>query len=204
MSQLIQKYFDKAIAYLSQQTPGRCRKYQLKSAIRKCFDRPMFVISHRTSQMDIDRTFCTISNALANWKPGTLPYLFVAYVWTDYHLRVIKDFHSYDTFCKEELESFLEMTYKFVEFQKEELHVHGLEKVLRYRLHKACFELQDLIRSLFFPNFQQNRCKGYLDIYKEELIQKTCHPSRVEWWTDFEEYNELFGHFVSQDKKWNE
>ena len=41
--------------------------------------------------------------------------------------------------------------------------------------------------------YRMQKTKELHDQIFEELIRTTWHPRRVEWWTDFEEYREIFG-----------
>lgn len=186
---LIRKHFDEAIQYLAQQTPGRCKKAQVECALRKCFDFPMYIVQD-SSLHNILLTSNAISKELSNWKPGNLPHLFVAHTWCKYHLDVIKNC-SPSVFFPAEISTILAYNSTLDQYRPT-LEYHGLEKILRHRLCKVCYELRDLIHCLYFPEARQKKAKEQLDVYKEELIQRTCHPSRVEWWTDFEEYRELF------------
>lgn len=60
-------------------------------------------------------------------------------------------------------------------------------------LRATCLELSDLYKCLTCVEYVREKCARYLGTYKEELMARACHPSRVAWWMAHDEYSELFG-----------
>lgn len=67
---------------------------------------------------------------------------------------------------------------------------YGLPNVLFSLLCTEYDQLFELVYSLY-PKVREEETTKRLEIFKEELVEKACHPMRVEWWMDFEEYREL-------------
>ena len=54
-------------------------------------------------------------------------------------------------------------------------------------------EVCDLYYSKVNRTYAPLKAKERLEVYREELIQKTWHPSRVQWWMSEDERMDIFG-----------
>jgi hypothetical protein len=60
-------------------------------------------------------------------------------------------------------------------------------------IKKKCEEIRDLyLMKTENQVYHLLKRLNMMRAIKEELIQKTCHPSRVQWWMDEEEKQEVF------------
>ena len=61
------------------------------------------------------------------------------------------------------------------------------------RITRRREEVCDLYYAKFHPRYALMRCKKNLEVYMEELMKATWHPSRVQWWMSEDEKQEIFG-----------
>lgn len=170
----------------------------LKAATRRCFDTELYV--KPTSIECQKHTMHEILGEMA-WHPqGTLPQVFCVYTVMKYANEIL--------FTKRGEHSVIEQEPKLAEAifgrtveirataEKNLLNSefsHPIMQRMLKNLIELCKNMNEMYKCLLDPEYQKTKCVESLQSFKEELMQKACHPKRVQWWMDTEDYTEIFG-----------
>jgi hypothetical protein len=63
---------------------------------------------------------------------------------------------------------------------------HRVESAFLEKILAACDEFIELYQSLMDPEYIQRQTHARVDVFREDLMRVTWHPSRAPWWMDEE------------------
>lgn len=182
------------------ETKTKLHHMKLKAAHRRCFVNPFF--DAPTTHEKQVRTLQEMLGEMRWHKQGSLPQVFCVYAAMKFSLEILKTKHGEESAIEKETRLATVMMERAEEIHKSAVanltgndpdHDHPLYKEFFAQLILICEEMHELYSSLMVPEYQKTKCVEFTNMFKEELMQKTCHPSRVQWWMDVEEYAEIFG-----------
>lgn len=171
---------------------------QVKAALKRAFDVPMFLPPSKEQATQV-RTIRTLMT-LAEHQEG-LTHNFTIYVLNRYILEILKTRQGQDSVVDnpafgavvleraKQMDLEVDGVYDRVPaFAKCKVHRRILDST-----RATCKEISELFQSLYRPEWVQAKAKEFTYTVGEELMAKACHPNRVQWWMDTEEYKEIFG-----------
>lgn len=176
---------------------GKIHASSVKAALKKCFDVPVY-----TEPSDVvaqTNTLAFLLNELSGYSINSLPRVFIGFKLMAYTTEILQTksdkgsvIDTYPGLSK----VFLDRTIEIAKTSREQLEntpeSHKVMVKLLCELINLCDLANELYLSIYNEEYKKTKCILALDKFKEELIQKTCHPQRVQWWMDYEEYQELF------------
>lgn len=142
---------------------------------------------------DQHKTLREMIHHMSVFDKDTIPKLFMELQIVKYSLDILRTKRGKDSAIETKSTFFLNRIFKLQNACAKFPKTNPVFIEIAGHMFETCEKVYVLYSSLYVQEYQQERCKACLDMYKEELIQKTCHPLRVQWWTDHEEYAEIFG-----------
>lgn len=173
---------------------------KLKAAYRRCFETPVY--SKPTTVTSQANTLAAILADMAWYKHGSLPQVFCVYTAMKYCLEVLQTYHGEASMIEKDTKMGPVLLDRAIDIRKTAVENleggdpsfdHPLTRELFARLIEVCDKTHELYSALLVPEYQKTKCVETTQRFKEQLMQKACHPKRLQWWMDFEEYQEIFG-----------
>jgi len=182
-------------------TQTKLHHMKFKAAWRRCFEMP--VCGAPTTCDNQASALFAMFDEMRFYKQGSLPQVFCVYSVMKFSLEILKNKRGMENSVIEKEGKLgtvlMDRTVRIQETAVDMLtgndtdHDHPIYKEIFAQLVVICEEVRDLYSSVMLPEYQKTKCVESLQQFKEELMQKTCHPSRVQWWMDQEDYQEIFG-----------
>lgn len=85
---------------------------------------------------------------------------------------------------------------KIPDLQTQSKEMQDLAPTETYLVRQIQDKLQkvlDIFQSIHDPMYFQTKTNHMTQTILQELVERTWHPSRVQWWMPFDEYTEIFG-----------
>jgi hypothetical protein len=130
-------------------------------------------------------------------EENSLGYMFAVNVMFKFALDILRKYHGEDSILEKHPDFgdlILEKATRFRNMARRALWEtsNPVRKHYLSEIEKKCVEIRDLYQIKTSRNYLLiQQVKTMLRI-KEELIQKACHPSRVQWFLDEEEKKDIF------------
>lgn len=170
---------------------------QVKASFRKCFDVPIY---EPPNSDIVDQAFHIriMLDMINKCKESRRTRIFHVYGSMSFILDILRLYRGENNVLEENVNTFGKMVLEKaialqVELQDLVYFECPITKEIATRLCKICKEIEELFCAITDPLFVQLQTYIRVETFKEELIQKTCHPKRVQWWMDTAEYCEIFG-----------
>ena len=191
--------FDRASMYLCQRyKPEKQNPAQIRAAIKMIQTVPFEEIratgKHETVRLLMSKTDIDPGSYYREYGSEYATLILYRYL-----LEILRSDENVSECCSISMDTFLEkagnMRKEFRDFyeQKPENKKCKVYTLLVELLVAAGDEFTDLYYAKRGIDYRQIQATKNLSVIREELMQKTWHPSRVEWWMDEEEYTEMFG-----------
>lgn len=173
---------------------------QVKAAFRRCFDLSVY----QTPVPSVESQTRVIRDILVSMETHNADQrlrVFHGYVSMRYILEILRTFREDESIMEKHSDKFGKAVLrKAIELQNELqdslISDCPVFKEISKRLVYVCEEVEELYYVLTDPLFVQIRTYSQVMVFKKELIERTCHPKRIQWWMDYEEYNDIFGVYV--------
>lgn len=147
---------------------------------------------------DVERqtkTMLYLMSIVGGKRPNTIIDWFASCVTLEYLRKIQITYRGLESVVDNELFPYILHKSRLFQLEAEAAWETSENPVLR-TLWNECMrigrECEENFCAQHVPDFPMSKALAMNLIIKEELVQKTCHPSRVQWFLDEDEKKEIF------------